>query len=73
LLAPYADQALRLLDDACSDPVEKKRTMSQQPRRILRVALLEAVVLAVGVLVLVLLALAVEGNAHLITSPFRLQ
>lgn len=47
--------------------------MSQQPRRLLRVALLEAIVLAVGVLVLVLLALAVEGNAHLITSPFRLQ
>ena len=47
--------------------------MSQQNRRFLRVAVAEAIVLALGVLVLVLLTLAVEGNAHMITAPFRLQ
>jgi len=50
------------------------RTMSQQQqRRFLRVALAEAIVLALGVLVLVLVSLAVDGNAHMITAPFRLQ
>ena len=47
--------------------------MSQQSRRFLRVALAEAIVLALGVAVLVLLTLAVEGNAQLITEPFRLR
>ena len=47
--------------------------MSQQQRRFLRVAVAEAIVLALGVLVLVLVILAVDGNAHMITAPFRLQ
>jgi hypothetical protein len=49
------------------------RTMSQQNRRFLRVAVAEAIVLALGVLVLVLVTLAVDDNAHMITAPFRLQ
>ena len=47
--------------------------MSQQNRRFLRVAVAEAIVLALGVLVLVVLTLAVDDNAHMITAPFRLQ
>jgi hypothetical protein len=58
----------------CRNRITTVHTMSQQQqRRFLRVALAEAIVLALGVLVLVLVSLAVDDNAHMITAPFRLQ
>ena len=71
--APISGVALQLLCLSIEPNHFNICTMSQQNRRFLRVAVAEAIVLALGVAVLVLLTLAVEGNAQLITEAFRLR
>jgi hypothetical protein len=71
--SPSACGILLAFESITALHIKRCTTMSQHNRRFLRIAVAEAIVLALGVLVLVLVTLAVDDNAQMITAPFRLQ